>query len=131
MAIRNVTVRRVTAGFAINTPMFIGDAIQHAARVCSASVKGALAFWWRAQTFPVLFGKSGENRDAALSALQKCEQELFGGPDGQGKFFLKIGQDPAASQILSVGHTLKIPNPRGKPGARTGGGAGAAVSADD
>ena len=92
----------IKATYRIVTPMFIGDAEQHATGISPASVKGALRFWWRA----LMWGKIRSNEkfstdDAALRELYEQEAALFGiamneqrakdrTANGQGQFTLRV-----------------------------------------
>jgi len=79
--------------------MFLGGADHQATRIRETSVKGALAFWWRALNYAGFVERAGkpdserpeEKRGkSALALMQEAEQELFGGPKGQGAFLLKV-----------------------------------------
>ena len=75
--------------------MFLGGADHEAERIRESSIKGALAFWWRALNYARFVGEAdGADESAklnnALAAMQKEEQKLFGGPDGQGVFLLRV-----------------------------------------
>lgn len=88
--------------FEIVTPMFLGGADQQAGWIRESSVKGALAFWWRALNFARFVeeaergGKAGEDAlKEALKNMQVREQALFGGGDhGQGAFLLRVSRQP-------------------------------------
>lgn len=104
-------MRKLCATFEIVTPMFLGGADQEAKHIRGASIKGALAFWWRALNYErfVIEEKTGDAAlseaqvlEKALVKLQEREQELFGGPDGQGRFLLKV-IPPKDIKILESG----------------------------
>lgn len=78
----------VTATFEIVTPMFLGDADQQANRIRESSIKGALAFWWRALNYCKF--AANKSPEQALREMQKRELELFGGPDRQSGFLLRV-----------------------------------------
>jgi len=70
----------IVAEYRITTPMFLGDAQQQseAGQVRTASIKGALRFWWRALYWgPLLSANAGEEA-MALQALHAEEGALFG-----------------------------------------------------
>jgi CRISPR-associated protein Cmr1 len=77
-----LSLKTIEATFEIVTPMFLGDADHEAKCIRPQSVRGALAFWWRA-----LYFSKYENKDN----LKKQEIKLFGGPAGQGRFSLRVG----------------------------------------
>jgi len=93
--------RSVAATFEIVTPMFLGGADHQATRIRETSIKGALAFWWRALNYARFVEKAagyGQTKlNNALKDMQKAEQELFGGPKGQGAFLLKVTQQAATT----------------------------------
>ncbi len=89
--------RSITATFEIVTPMFLGGADQQVNRIRETSIKGALTFWWRALNYAGFVKKAKGNKVAALNKMQEKEQELFGGPKGQGIFLLKIIRQPEGS----------------------------------
>lgn len=87
----------LTATYRIVTPMFIGDANQSATEITSASVKGALRFWWRALNWGKFRNQTGATDESALRELHGAEAELFGAAAddkypkrGQGKFLLRV-----------------------------------------
>ncbi len=95
--------RKITAEFEIVTPMFLGGADHEATRIRETSIKGALAFWWRALNYARFVkeaakpdsGKPKERRGkSALALMQMDEQKLFGGPKGQGVFLLRVTEQP-------------------------------------
>lgn len=102
----------VEATFQIVTPMFLGGADHSATRIRESSIKGALAFWWRALHYSDLVGNSaGANRaeklEKALKDLQQREQELFGGgKKGQGNFLLRV-IDPPKKSLHNKGDILR------------------------
>jgi len=96
--------RTITATFEIVTPMFLGGADHDATRIRESSIKGALAFWWRALNYGRFVEAAGENQGAALKAMQTEEQALFGGPKGQGAFLLKVSKQPEG--IIEKGKVL-------------------------
>lgn len=88
---RSFRNNRIRAQFHIATPMFLGGANHEAARIRGSSVKGALAFWWRAFHFAHHVQEPGRNVDDALKALRDREKRLFGSSDGgQGRFLLRV-----------------------------------------
>ncbi len=104
-------IKTITAEFEIVTPMFLGGANHEATRIRESSIKGALAFWWRALNYARFVKEAtGANetakQNAALMAMQKEEQKLFGGPDGQGAFLLKVVQ-PENIKIIAKSTVLK------------------------
>ncbi len=97
-------LKRLRAEFEIVTPMFLGGADQQATRIRESSIKGALAFWWRALNYA---GEvANKNHDAALKSLQEKEQRLFGGRNGQGAFLLRVISEPSEKDILKPGVVL-------------------------
>ena len=84
--------KTIQATFEIVTPMFLGGADQAASKISGSSFKGALSFWWRALNYARFVSENDGELDKALKAMQKEEQTLFGGPEGQGAFLLKITQ---------------------------------------
>lgn len=89
----------IKATYRIVTPMFIGDAEQHATGISPASVKGALRFWWRALNWGRFWREQEGNEPAALKALHEEEARLFGSSmdekkekSGQGCFLLSVEQ---------------------------------------
>lgn len=87
----------LTATYRIVTPMFIGDANQSATEITSASVKGALRFWWRALNWGKFRNQTGATDESALRELYGAEADLFGATAdekhpqrGQGKFLLRV-----------------------------------------
>lgn len=98
--------RSIAATFEIVTPMFLGGADHQATRIRETSIKGALAFWWRALNYAGFVEKAAkpdsekpeeERGKSALALMQEKEQELFGGPNGQGAFLLKVTQQAATT----------------------------------
>jgi len=67
----------IEATFRITTPMYIGDADQKPTSISPASFKGALRFWWRATTWPLVRARCDSDA-AALKRLHKLEGILFG-----------------------------------------------------
>jgi len=105
---------KITATYRIVTPMFIGDAEQHASGISPASVKGALRFWWRALNWGRFVNKADNEQDA-LKELHTHEAALFGGlPEtvddeqtgkkrqqgGQGMFLLRVVRSNNAMATL-------------------------------
>lgn len=94
-------MKTLEASFEIVTPMFLGGAEHDAQGIRSASIKGALRFWWRALNWsPCLFRANG-NEEEALRLLHQQEAQLFGlaaskDAGGQGVFLL---QSSAAGTI--------------------------------
>lgn len=93
------------AEFEIVTPMFIGDGDQRARSIRSASVKGALRFWWRALNWGRCLSQAQGDTTRALNQLHQEEAKLFGAAvktqevdgtskivGGQGLFTLKVSQ---------------------------------------
>lgn len=71
--------------------MFLGGAGHAAERIRGSSVKGALAFWWRAFHYAHHVRQAGGNVDSALGDLRAREKQLFGSADGgQGRFLLRV-----------------------------------------
>jgi CRISPR-associated protein Cmr1 len=92
---------KLTAHFRIVTPMFLGGAGHEATRIRGASLKGALAFWWRAFYFAGFMENADgdishalnntHKREKALTEMRRRERELFGSSDeGQGRFLLRV-----------------------------------------
>ena len=102
--------RQITATFEIVTPMFLGGADQQAGRIRESSIKGALAFWWRALNYAQYVEKAGGKQTDALKLMQKKEQQLFGGPEGQGIFLLKVVESTAevSSEPISSGSNCHL-----------------------
>jgi CRISPR-associated protein Cmr1 len=96
----------VTATFEIVTPMFLGGADQQVNRIRETSIKGALAFWWRALNYAQFVEKAEGCQTEALKAMQAEEQRLFGGPKGQGVFLLKAKSIPGKWKHLAKGEVL-------------------------
>ena len=88
-----MAMHTITATFEIVTPMFLGDANQNATRIRESSIKGALAFWWRALNYS-RFVETTKSETEALQAMQTEEQSLFGGPKGQAAFLMHISRQP-------------------------------------
>lgn len=100
------------AKFEIVTPMFIGDGDQKARSVRSASVKGALRFWWRALNWGRCLSQSQGDTNRALKQLHSEEAKLFGAEaktqevDGQSKIvggqglFTLIVSEPEAFSLI-------------------------------
>ncbi|MEO3430173.1 type III-B CRISPR module RAMP protein Cmr1 [Pelagibius sp. CAU 1746] len=104
--------RSIEATFEVVTPMFLGDAEQGASRIRESSIKGALAFWWRALHFPEFLADvepGTHQRRSAFAALRDREQHLFGGPERQGLFLLRVISQPKSK---SAGESV-----RDRPGA--------------
>ena len=100
------------AEFEIVTPMFIGDGDQQARSIRSASVKGALRFWWRALNWGRCLNQQQGDTRLALNQLHREESRLFGAAaktqevsgvsqtvGGQGLFSLKISQQEAPKPL--------------------------------
>lgn len=96
--------KKISATFEIVTPMFLGGADQSVSRIRESSIKGALAFWWRALTYSRYIADNKSDLNLALQAMQADEQILFGSTKGQGAFLLKVA--PASFGSDSV---LKSP----------------------
>jgi len=100
MALNLKPPHEIRATYRIVTPMFIGDAEQHATGISPQSVKGALRFWWRALQWGEI--KTADKTDEeALCELHEQEAKLFGiamdekrgksgKVNGQGKFTLRV-----------------------------------------
>lgn len=100
MALNLTPPHEIRATYRIITPMFIGDAEQHATGISPQSVKGALRFWWRALQWGEI-RKDAANDEDALCQLHEQEAKLFGiamdekraaagKANGQGKFTLRV-----------------------------------------
>lgn len=91
-------IARITARLQITTPMFLGggDPSKPISHIRGTSVRGVLAFWWRALSFgPIFAAKAGEHRErtrAALSELRQKEIALFGSTDLQAAFLISVHQ---------------------------------------
>lgn len=103
--------RLMKAEYQIVTPMFLGGANHEAGAIRGASIKGALAFWWRAYHFAGFVHSAGGDFAAALTEMRARECQLFGSSDGgQGAFLIKVDIEPTkALSTLSkgkiIGHT--------------------------
>ena len=80
--------RTLSATFHVATPMFLGDADQNAASLRCQSIKGELAFWWRALHFADYVAKTDGIIPNALKQMHTDEQILFGGSNRQSSFLL-------------------------------------------
>ncbi len=89
----SISTKYIKAEFEIVTPMFLGGAEHEAGRIRETSVKGALAFWWRALKYSDFVERAGEDQDKALHNMRKREIALFGGETAQGAFSLIVKQD--------------------------------------
>lgn len=111
-----MTKRTIIATFEIVTPMFLGDADHQATRIRESSIKGALAFWWRALNYSRFVDEAGGDPNVALKSMQKQEQELFGGPKGQGGVLLQVAdiENPKVldSQTILGEDGNNVANPR-------------------
>lgn len=91
-------MQTLEATFKIVTPLFLGDANQNINPdnpIRSASIKGALRFWWRALTWNRIYCAEKNNVNAALQKLHAAEARLFGiaaedEKGGQGLFLLSV-----------------------------------------
>lgn len=88
-------MKTVEAKFRVVTPMFIGDAEQHAGAVRPPAIKGALRFWWRAMNWAAALRQKGNHEVAALEMLHEREAHLFGSAGdersgGQGIFIVNV-----------------------------------------
>ena len=88
------------ATFELTTPMFIGDAEQHATGIRPSAIKGALRFWWRAINWPRVVAAT-HSEALALQTLHQQEAKLFGAAanlvnrketGGQGIFLLQVAE---------------------------------------
>jgi CRISPR-associated protein Cmr1 len=84
--------REIIADFEIITPMFLGEADQCAVSIRPQSIKGELAFWWRALHYAGYVDTAGSNHTKALAAMHRDEQLLFGSTGGQAAFLLSVTQ---------------------------------------
>jgi CRISPR-associated protein Cmr1 len=101
-------IKKISATFEVVTPMFLGGADQSASRIREASIKGALAFWWRALTYSRYVQRNNGDLNKALADMLADEQILFGSTKGQGAFLLKVSPGSIGSNsILKKGATLK------------------------
>ncbi len=96
----------IKAEFEIVTPMFLGGAEHEAGRIRETSVKGALAFWWRALNYADFVKEAGKDQDKALHNMRKREIALFGGETEQGAFSLTVEQDEPKIQKADKGKIL-------------------------
>jgi CRISPR-associated protein Cmr1 len=89
----DVTRNRITATFAVVTPLFLGSADPASTvELRPPSIKGALRFWWRA----LAWSRHGGD----LNGIRKEEQEIFGaagqdgtasnGATGQASFIVRV-----------------------------------------
>ncbi|MBE0508572.1 MAG: type III-B CRISPR module RAMP protein Cmr1 [Marinospirillum sp.] len=107
-ALEQHTPACLEAKFEIVTPMFIGDGDQRARSIRSASVKGALRFWWRALNWGRCLSQAQGDTTRALNQLHQEEARLFGAavstqaenPGGQGLFTLKVSQ-PETLKVIN------------------------------
>ena len=92
-------MKTLEARFKICTPMFLGGAEpQHTEGLRTASIKGALRFWWRALNWQRCAALHPDDTAAALRALHAHEARLFGiaaddkkpPSGGQGVFLLEV-----------------------------------------
>jgi len=79
----------IQARFEIVTPMFLGGADRESGAIRPQSIKGELAFWWRALHFARYVQKTGSIRNA-LDDMHADELILFGGDKRQGLFLLSV-----------------------------------------
>lgn len=107
-------MRFISAQFRIVTPMFLGGADSGEEKdpastgIRPASLKGALAFWWRALNYGIV--RAGcSNEGEALAEMRRREIALFGGPGGQSGFSLQV-RHAALEKPLTVGTILKDGN---------------------
>ena len=63
-------IKTITATYRIVTPMFVSGADSSKPELCTASIKGALRFWWRALNY---------SQDETTQDLYRRESEIFGG----------------------------------------------------
>jgi CRISPR-associated protein Cmr1 len=82
--------REIIADFEIITPMFLGEADQCAVSIRPQSIKGELAFWWRALHYAEYVDKSLKDNSDPLAAMHRDEQLLFGSTGGQAAFLLSV-----------------------------------------
>lgn len=114
-------IASIKAKYHIVTPMFLGDAEQEAGRVRESSFKGALCFWWRALNLSRMVAQAGGDVRKGLAALRKREIELFGGPQGQGRFSLLV--TPSSLSALRKREGLRYGVRNGAKVGGVGGGA--------
>ena len=72
------------------------------------SVKGALAFWWRALKYSDFVEQADEDQDKALQDMREREIALFGGESGQGAFSLTVEQDEHDGQTNANSASIEI-----------------------
>ena len=114
--------RRLIFEYEVVTPMFLGGARDGGdeLRIRETSVRGALAFWWRALTYAGIVSAAGGKQELALDRLRERELVLFGGPKGQGSFaFRTTGIEPPkvlkpGTVLLRNGLSTEKPAPVGK-----------------
>ncbi|MDF2369302.1 MAG: type III-B CRISPR module RAMP protein Cmr1 [Rhizobiaceae bacterium] len=106
----------IQARFEIVTPMFLGGADRESGAIRPQSIKGELAFWWRALHFARYVGKTGSMRNA-LDAMHADELILFGGDKRQGLFLLSVTAANIARFPKSPAgnHDQTLKNANGRP----------------
>lgn len=96
----------IRATFRVVTPMFLGEAVRPgesrpgtAEKIRPPSVKSAISFWWRALQWKTHLAQHPNDVPAALRALHRREEVLFGSAareenrvqmGGQGRFLLTV-----------------------------------------
>jgi len=110
-------MRRIEATFRIVTPMFLGDAEQHASGIRPPAIKGALRFWWRALNWKEAMEKSGRDENKAFQWLHRNEARLFGlaakeleGKQigGQGIFLLKASMPVCEKDVIGTSRLSSV-----------------------
>ena len=86
-------MKTIDAQYEIVSHMFLGDADQNAGHIRGASVKGALAFWWRAINYAKFLEQANLDHKDALKKMRERECAIFGGPNGQGAFLMTVSDD--------------------------------------
>jgi CRISPR-associated protein Cmr1 len=81
---------QIKADFLIVTPMFLGEADQAAKSIRPQSIKGELAFWWRALHYAGYVANVTEEKPDPLETMHNDETLLFGGAKRQAAFLLSV-----------------------------------------
>lgn len=87
---RYLNIERLEYKCEVITPMFLSGADTSKAEIRSASVKGALRFWWRALYNYKRF--SGDDSADELAYMQDMENKIFGDTDNKSR--VRILVDP-------------------------------------
>lgn len=105
---------QIKADFLIVTPMFLGEADQAAKSIRPQSIKGELAFWWRALHYAGYVAneekKEKKERLDPLKTMHNDEMLLFGGAKRQAAFLLSVNGQKTVTRdskniLLTDGNT--------------------------